>query len=87
MECPFCSNVMEEGKFMTGLSTGTVWVPKDTKRPFLNFTLRKIEESGGMILSDHFNLRDGYSLTAHICRTCKRGVFTLEDSNAYPLIL
>ena len=87
MNCPFCGTPMDEGKIMTGLSCGTVWVPRDTRRPFPNFTLYKIEEAGGMILSDQFNLRDGYSLTAHICRKCRQGVFPLENSKSYPLLL
>lgn len=87
MDCPFCGKPMEEGKFMTGSGSGAVWVPKDTKRPFPNFTLRKIQDAGGMILADHYNFRDGYSLTANICRKCKSGIFPLEDSDSYPLII
>lgn len=79
MNCPYCKTEMEEGRILGDRIIGTVWLPSGTKAPLLGVSSINIEERGGLCLADSFStsLREGCSLTAHICRACGKGIFDL----------
>lgn len=84
MNCPYCNEPMEEGKLLGSRSFGVVWMPKDFVRPYPNLIFSSIPDSDGMCLSSDYTRRDGYSLSAPICRKCKCGVFPIVSPDSYP---
>ena len=66
-------------------ASGLAWLPEGQRRTLLGYTSWSIEEAGGLFLADGYSLREGFSLTAHICRNCGKGVFDLTEQS--PAIL
>lgn len=86
MICPFCGKEMEDGRILGTGTLGTVWLPSGVNAPVIDSSIN-IEERGGLSLADHcsFGLRERYSLTTHICRSCSKGIFDLVQRA--PMIL
>ena len=75
MKCPYCGEAMEAGDLFHDARTFLSWLPRSAKMPHFR-TWGAVKKKGGVTLNyaDPMGYRPG-RVTAHVCRTCGKGVF------------
>lgn len=69
MNCPYCSQKMQEGAYRTQRDGPIIWLPSNVKYKGLFFSRAKVEEQGGIVLG---NAEDeaGARKIGYACKSC-----------------
>ena len=84
MVCPYCNMEMQKGYIPTRRDIGLLWYPEDVKRPIFVSSADKAEKSGGILFNQpEFGFGD-CSVTAYICRSCRKCIISYEQTPKNP---
>jgi hypothetical protein len=79
MKCPYCEKQMEKGYIYNGRKDAPLyWLPEDVKLPFLSiFSKEKIQKQRGLVFDGAGGFIRHSRMTAHICKSCGKGMFDI----------
>ena len=74
---PYCSAELKKGYIPTRRDIGLVWYPEDVKCP-LFVTEDIIRKKDGIQLNDPDLGFGDCKVTAYVCRSCRKGIFSYD---------